>query len=128
MKRLTAMGLVVGALVACGGGGGDDEGPASTLDRYVGAWNISYTGADRGECTLSVSRSSSLVEAPYTGTCRSNVLGISFSVTGAVDSLGGLSSSSATTGARLSGSLTGNTGSGTWTNSGASGTWAAMRG
>lgn len=54
MKRLTAMGLVVGALVACGGGGGDSpSAPPSETPAQIEAQNIwkSILSADRAYTT-----------------------------------------------------------------------------
>lgn len=132
MKRLALVLAAAATLTACGGGGGDDP-PATSNDspilKYTGTWNVVYTGQDRGTCTLSITNNGpSKIQGEFTGSCRSSALGVSFSASGTVDSLGGLSSASATTGARLNGSLLGSNGSGTWSNSGASGTWTATKG
>ena len=133
MKRLFFT-VCVAALVGCGGGS-DDSSTAATpnnLDKFVGAWKVTYTGGDRGDCTLNVPVPTSVISATLTGTCKSSVIGVTFAVNGTINNIGSVTAGQLVgDGFYLSGSMTGSSGSGTWrTQAGsatASGNWTATR-
>ena len=133
MKKVL-IALIVAALAGCGGGG--DESAANTaaspLDKFVGAWKVTYSGGDRGECTLNVPVPTSLIEAAVSGTCKSNLIGVTFAINGTIDNIGGVTVGQPFgNGFYLSGSMTGSRGDGTWRtrawDTTAFGTWTAAR-
>lgn len=133
MKILSLI-LLASVLTACGGG--DDTFSTSSapnvFDKYVGTWNVSYSGGDRGTCTLTIRPTVFTVTNSVSGTCRSSVLGVSFSADGEISSTGYVTAGRLFgDGTRLEGTLSGSTGNGTWrTTAGAtsvSGSWQATR-
>ncbi len=130
--RKILLALAAVALTACGGGG-EEPAPAVTgLDRFVGQWRVTYTGEDRGDCSLSVPVPTNLLNVSVSGTCRSSLISASFSVNGTINNLGGVTAGNLIgDGFYLTGSLNGSSGSGTWrTKAGlltANGNWTASR-
>ena len=119
MKKVL-IALVGEVLTGCGGGGDESTSQttvANPLDKFVGEWRVSYTGADRGNCLLQVPVPTNKITVPVSGTCKSTLSGISFTVTGQVDSLNqplGKVIANSNTGVTLVGDLTGTSGTGTW--------------
>ncbi len=129
MKRVFFAACVTALLVGCGGGDSTDSSTtaAKATDKYIGTWSVRYSGADTGTCSLAVKEGTNSVYAPFSGTCKS-VSGVSVAVSGTVDSLGIITSSSPAF--SLMGSLFTSTGSGTWDVGGifgAVGNWSATR-